>query len=296
MSIAFFSESPCHKKSSNDLGGVTVFKWTRKDGKRDWTKPASCNFCDHMTTSSNITKHMLTKHRREIEIQEILSLPMKSKERKNKLEYLRNKANFKHNNAVLSVGKGTLIPWRCPTDSGPVDPKDYIPCEFCLGFFLRKELWRHQQKCSLRKDCKRGRRVISRSELLLSPAENCSNGLKENVLAGLANDSVSEAVKKDSLILAYGERLYQKNGHRRHKWNGIRQKLRQMARLVIHVQSINTSLRYLASLFDTTQFPTVISAVRALCGYSSESNKFQEPIPCFEIRPWSEEVCHYPPE
>ncbi|KAG1927848.1 hypothetical protein F2P79_023962 [Pimephales promelas] len=55
-----------------------------------------------------------------MEIAEALSLPAKSKKRKQLLEKLRNRGNFNHNNKVLKKGE---------------------------GMFLRNELWRHMRGC-----------------------------------------------------------------------------------------------------------------------------------------------------
>jgi hypothetical protein len=82
--------------------------------------------------------------------------PKESLKRAMLLEQLRNKGNFQHNSAVLKAGVGHSL--ALPTE--PADAKNFSPCEFCLGFFLKKELWRHKRTCKFRTKSKR-KNVIS---------------------------------------------------------------------------------------------------------------------------------------
>jgi hypothetical protein len=113
--------------------------------------------------------------------------------------------------------------------------------------------------------------------MLLPSTASCSDGLKEHIFSAMANDDVALVARKDELIIAYGERLYQKHGHKKHKRSHIRQKLRQLARFVIAARKENSSVTDLCSCIDATKFPVVISAVRQLCGYQSLDNSFKNP-------------------
>jgi hypothetical protein len=63
---------------------------------------------------------------------------------------LRNKGNFYHNINVLKMREGDLIVVRRPTKE--VSYKDYVPCQNCLGFFVKAELWRHRSGCVVEGD------------------------------------------------------------------------------------------------------------------------------------------------
>jgi hypothetical protein len=152
---------------------VSVFMARKNGGQRSWDKPAKCAFCDKLSTSTNVSKHMLSKHKKECDVQEVLAFPKKSPKRAMLLEKLRNKGNFQHNSAVLKAGVGQIIPWRCPSE--PADAKDFSPCEFCLGFFLKKELWRHERTCKFRTTKSKRKNVISRSQMLLPSTASCSD-------------------------------------------------------------------------------------------------------------------------
>lgn len=124
---------------------------------------------------------------------------------------MRNYGNYVHNCKVLEEGKGVLIPFRSPSEQ--VDASLYIPCEHCLGFFLKKDLWRHQQVCSFKPDVPRkGRKVISRAQMLLPSKAECSSNLKEKIFSKMKSDEVTMAARNDPLIVALtrlSEKLYQ---------------------------------------------------------------------------------------
>ncbi len=61
---------------------------------------------------SKLARHLNT-HKDEVEVAQVLSLLVHSKERKAMLQKLRNKGNFQHNTDVLQCGEGALkIKWH----------------------------------------------------------------------------------------------------------------------------------------------------------------------------------------
>ncbi|XP_070199920.1 uncharacterized protein [Littorina saxatilis] len=169
------SSQPASKPSSSTNtrpSGIRIHIAANTNGKRVYDKENWCKFCN--SPSTNLAKHQFSKHKKEPEIVEILSNPKNSAERRFLLERVRNLGNYYYNCRVLKKNKGKLIPWRSPSEK--VNPLCYIPCEFCLGFFVRNELWRHQQRCKFRKTSKNGRNVISRAESLLPSNMECSGG------------------------------------------------------------------------------------------------------------------------
>ena len=59
------------------------------------------------------------------------------------------------------------------------------------------------------------------------------------------------AIKNDSIILAYGARLYKKCGKEKHLHPHIRNKLREIGRFLITARSIDQSLHSLNAILDT---------------------------------------------
>lgn len=90
-----------------------------------------------------IARHFKTHLKDNADIAKALSLPVGSRSRKELLEKLRNKGNFIHNNEVLKKGSGSLKVKR--RTKGEFN---YEYCIYCMGMFLRPELWRHMKRCS----------------------------------------------------------------------------------------------------------------------------------------------------
>ncbi|XP_070212811.1 uncharacterized protein [Littorina saxatilis] len=276
------SSQPASKPSSSTNtrpSGIRIHIAANTNGKRVYDKENWCKFCN--SPSTNLAKHQFSKHKKEPEIVEILSNPKNSAERRFLLERVRNLGNYNHNCRVLKKNKGKLIPWRSPSEK--VNPLCYIPCEFCLGFFVRNELWRHQQRCKFRKTSKNGRNVISRAESLLPSNMECSGGLKENIFDGMHSDGFTFVAKRDHLIVKFGEKLYQKHGHLQHRRQFMRQKIRELARFLLVAREEDSTITALQSCIRPDKFLVVISAVKKLCGYDSLTHVYENPSLALKI-------------
>jgi len=104
-----------------------------------------CFVCEE--PQSKISRHFKVHSKDNMEIAEALSLPAKSKKRKQLLEKLRNRGNFNHNNKVLKKGEGALKVKRRAFKNTGSTRKKYEYCIYCKGMFLRNELWRHMRGC-----------------------------------------------------------------------------------------------------------------------------------------------------
>ncbi|XP_050360019.1 uncharacterized protein LOC126779895 isoform X2 [Nymphalis io] len=95
-----------------------------------------CFYCE--TFILNFSRHMVRKHISEPEVQLALSHPKSSVERKRSFSELRKRGNFVRNSKVCfkPVKKCRLS-----------EKNDYLPCSKCLGFYHRKQLWRHIKQC-----------------------------------------------------------------------------------------------------------------------------------------------------
>ena len=120
-----------------------------KDGcKQIYDKVNYCKFCQK-EIKSKISRHLLTVHKDEVEVTNILLLPVKGKERTLRLELLANEGNFMHNTEVIKSGTGNLVvARRSGADSEIFHIKsDYLPCEHCKKFILKTSLWLHSKNC-----------------------------------------------------------------------------------------------------------------------------------------------------
>ncbi|XP_053400253.1 uncharacterized protein LOC123523522 [Mercenaria mercenaria] len=84
-------------------------------------------------------------------------------------------------------------------------------------------------------------------------------------------------VKSDPLILALGQRKFDKTGQYPHTHQYIAQKLRELARFVIALQKIDSSIKTLSDCFSAKHWETVISAVKDLALFDNASKFFSKP-------------------
>ena len=105
-----------------------------------------------------MARHLQHCHNNETAIASLPELPKDKnasnalqirKQRQNTLERLRNLEDFHHNVTVLlTENNGMLIMGKQVQKLKK--PSDYLPCTYCLVFYLKEELWRHAKVCRFR--------------------------------------------------------------------------------------------------------------------------------------------------
>ena len=254
---------------------VDVQHSSNKMGIRVWDKVHYCFYCQKDYT--NITKHYLGVHAKEKEVQHIESYPLKSKDRKHALLKLRNSGDYQHNCSVLKSGHGTLITYT--RNWNDASAEKFLPCQYCLGFFLKSCLWRHIKNCPFAPDEKKTkyRKISSQASLLLPTKTEVSNGLRENVLKRMSADEISIAARNDTIIVKFGEKLYQKHGHLTHLYTHVSQKMRELGRLIISLRELDEDIHSLEDAILPQKFPAVVKCTRTLCGFNDNTNSYANP-------------------
>lgn len=165
------------------------------DGKRVHDKKNVCFYCDK--EYADVVRHLKGVHKEERAIVEASCLKKGSKELQKAMEKIRLMGNFGHNLKVLEIGEGELKVWRRPASEGETNPSDYLPCMYCLGFILKKELWRHLKTCRLYNgDASPHRRLRYECGLLLAAnrfPEGCSDELSTHVIPIMTPDNMIQS-------------------------------------------------------------------------------------------------------
>ena len=120
------------------------------DGYRIYDKHHYCLYCGK--SFQKIARHIRTCHKDEEAVKEAVACTDK-KDNKRKWDYLRFKGDYHHNIKIMRTG-GELVVWRRPNQNAVVQISEYIPCEFCLAFITKSEIWRHSKSCSLKEEGK----------------------------------------------------------------------------------------------------------------------------------------------
>ncbi|KAI4903902.1 hypothetical protein NFI96_028811 [Prochilodus magdalenae] len=247
----------------------------KSDGGRMYDKKQHCLFCG--LASSKFARHLERKHSNEVDVAKALSHPKGSKERRMQLEYLRNKGNFEHNSVVLKTGKGKMVPRKLPKQLS--DGEDFIPCVYCQGLFLKKTLWRHVKVCKF-KPCestpKPGKtRVQALCSFAKPPAPGVTDGVWK-LLSNMNQDRVALAVRNDQCIIEFGNHLYNKYGSQVKMHEFIRQKMRELGRLLMSAQEV-TPLKSVKDLICPENFMHTVTAVKQTAGYNKDTDKYKSP-------------------
>ncbi|XP_035386759.1 uncharacterized protein LOC113578850 isoform X2 [Electrophorus electricus] len=247
----------------------------KRNGKRLYNKKHYCLFC--FKPFSKMARHLEDVHSKEQEVAMACSFPKGSKPRRIRLDELRHRGNYTHNIAVLSSGKGDLIPYKRPR--GAVKPSDFMHCAHCQGLFTKKVLWRHMKVCKLRPKehvPKPGKnRALSLCTATLPVPPNVSPALWAT-LSVMVPDEITDAVKNDGCVVQLGEYWMSKSGESAGSRGFVRQKLRELGKLLTSGRKV-TSLRKLEDFIDPYNCMQAVEAVRHACEYDAETNSYRIP-------------------
>lgn len=268
-------------------------------------KKNSCYYCHQLVTCSNYSRHLLRKHKNEIDVVHINALPKKSIKRKALLKELVNKGNYLHNSVDH---ESSYIPARRPLHDQSPKKKHFVACSYCLVMIKRKNFFLHRKLCwkcgDNRKECKFCRKILPEGLLTNSKHyKHCENkpniiedkqkkanhgghrrvlqsgsifvnadsiggskDLIDNVLPLVRLDEKGEVVKKDVLILRIGSKL--RSNHKEHQVKThITSKMRDLASLFIIMQQWNSNIKCFKDCLKSQNVQLLFKAVQELSGF-----------------------------
>ena len=221
----------------SDSGNVRHVQVKTTGKKKSLCKYQVCYYCEKPVLK--IARHLMSRHIDEEEIAKIAA-----KKKLNYHEYrvgikkVKNHGNFNYNAKILAMGGTELVLARKPVKARK--PDEFLPCIFCYGFFVVDELWRHCAHCEFRDDADvdgagvQKTSIVASAHLLLEgaylSATQCQTDLfhniRELVFLTARHDGTYNAIKHDTLILAFGAVLLKKLGPARK--NDISVRMRQL--------------------------------------------------------------------
>nr|XP_029514840.1 uncharacterized protein LOC115128846 isoform X2 [Oncorhynchus nerka] len=282
------AKKPCRKKCVPRKGTRSNLRSSTKmtvstcsmtdDGKRKWDKKYFCLYCNE--PHHKIARHLERMHAEEAAVAHAISFPKLSKIRSLLLDQLRNKGNYLHNLEVLQSGDGEIVTKKRPSYNG-VSVRDYLPCQYCLAFFNKIDLWKHEGSCKARKgqDEKRGGkrvRVQAASSRLL-PLPVYSTGGCEEIIHNMNQDDIQCHIKNDPLICKYGNALSAKHAHAKSQFTYISSKMRELARFVLTVNEMDCGVQYLHEVCVPSKFKLAVHAARKMSGHDPTSDRYKTP-------------------
>ncbi|XP_077429564.1 uncharacterized protein LOC144056525 [Vanacampus margaritifer] len=242
---------------------------------------------------SRLTRH-LKVHMSHPEVAYAFYLPDHSQERKTLFEKMRNRGNFQHNTAILQGENGQLKVKRRPKSTAVAG--NFVHCMHCQGLYVRKDLWRHVRRCPLRpENCNLDKQAGRARVLCLATAQDTvfsqhfSSGMWK-VLSTMKTDEIGLAVRNDLSIVHLAQSLYNKHGQDPTKYEHIRQKLREVGRLLVCLRA-NFSVHSLEEAIKPSNFQTVVQAVKQVAGFDEESLSYHTPSLALKLGHTLNKIC-----
>ena len=172
---------------------------------------------------------------------------------------------------------GELKVIRRPGQGMDKDPSNYLPCQFCHGFFKKKYLHWHTPKCPFVDPDQvnvRSKKLQHAGRLLLASNKfptGCSLQLSEQVLSIMAIDHVSDVVRSDETILMVGSTMIENRGGK--KAVEVSHQMWLLSRLLIKVRELcGAPAVSLQTILSPEYFDNLIASARSLGGYCDDSS------------------------
>ncbi len=258
------------------MSKITV-KWCQKGEKRKWDKKHYCIYCKK--PQSKIARHLERKHNQEEDVARAIGFPKNSKKRRLLLDQLRSKGDYNHNVTVLQTGQGELVTFRQPTEE--TDPHKYLPCNYCYGFFLKHDLWKHEVSCrkqkGLHREESRKKKRVQAAASCLIPIQGNTTERCRKIIGKMLHDEVSLHVKSDALICEYGDRLLEKHGSDPSKDGYVSQKMRELGRFVIAAKALNRKVKKLEDIVVPPMFKLAVDAAKKASGFTKSKYRYDRP-------------------
>ena len=236
-----------------------------------YKKKKCCPYCPFedikdATMVAKLHRHLQSFHQRELRVSNLRRINLEieelegskeiatterdlrklHKEKEQTYRLITYEGQYKYNIAVFKKCIDTnrftdkLIVVRDPTETENPTADNYAPCPDCLGFFMRKTMYRHKLDCpavtkSSHKEGKNKNIKAAIFALMLEIKANHNTPFQEFLYNNLRNDPFAELIRNDPLIKYVGEYYFNKRKSDE-GYNQIRDRMRVMAKLVLQLE------------------------------------------------------------
>lgn len=205
-----------------------------------------------------------------------LYLPKGCSERRNIIDTLRKRGNFKFNIEKQYEGQG-FIPCRRARENQPKILKNYLACGNCKGHYLKSTIRHHFKKCTGRTGEKSRIVKVMGRRLEGKCFKVADERVRRLLLPSMRNDNVTHNICYDNLFLLYANFQCQKYRHSSHHLQMIRARLRLVTRLLMAMRNINNNVTSLTSIYDPKYYDTLLDAINIVAQYNEEKDVYEKP-------------------
>lgn len=231
-----------------------------------------CFYCDKDV--SHFVRHVLTWHETEITVQKILSLPKKSRARRDVIASLRKKGNFVKNRA-----NDTLRPVKRLKSNDAARIDEYLPCSHCLGFYKKRSLYRHTKKCPDNTELRRGRQTSQsdgQTTLLVGQLLKYDKLLTKELFPHMRADKINLIAKSDLLICQYAY-SYMKGRKSKGNLDIVRQNMRRLSKFLQFVREQEPKIKNMIDILRPSYFSLILKGVNHVARYNPEQDVYESP-------------------
>lgn len=234
-------------------------------------KQQFCIFCEKLV--NRFGRHLTGVHKNEKEVIEITNLPLKSLDRKKKIDVLRCKGNYHFNHSIHSTTY--IVARRCHRKN---EPNEYTDCPSCLMRVSKLSLRRHYRKCIGNVDMNvTSRDTYVKSKIVTLPIHpSACPVLKTQIFPYFRNDEAIQIIRNDYLAILYGNKLVTKY-RAQHHYKMIKANLRYIGRFLLEMRRISCSITDFASCFDPSEYDNVVTSIKAVAKFDEEGGYFNAP-------------------
>ncbi|XP_037877153.1 uncharacterized protein LOC119628419 isoform X2 [Bombyx mori] len=237
-----------------------------------------CFYCESLIL--NFARHVIRNHSNEPEVQKVLSMPKNTKSRKQMLTLLRKKGNY-----ITNTQNSTLKPMKKNKYNRS---DDYLPCTKCLGFYSRKQLWKHKKLCDSN-NLTSNVQVDAQNFLVRNIKVN--QKLKDDVFPRMRPDKISMFAKKDSLICAFGLQ-YLRTHREKHFITVTSRKMRELGKLLIEIKKIKPNISSLLDALKPENYGTLVLATKNAASFNNLKDRYDSPTYAMNIATSLKQCCN----
>ncbi|CAH2100594.1 unnamed protein product [Euphydryas editha] len=237
-----------------------------------------CFYCE--THVLNFSRHIIRNHYLEVDVKKILALPKKSQIRRNLIIQLKKRENYISNLA------------RCERPmklEKYLNESDYLPYQNCLGFYPRKQLWTHNNKCN--PEALGAHMQAEAQNLMCLNSPHTPSIILQKVFSRMRADEISFVVKQDALICKFGEN-HTKRHVGEHFINVISSKMRQLAKIFIEIQKIKPDIRTFVDALSSQNYNVLIAAAKVVAKYDENLHRYCSPTIAMNICTSIKQCCN----
>ncbi|KAG5865759.1 hypothetical protein JTB14_025731 [Gonioctena quinquepunctata] len=233
-------------------------------------KQQFCLYCE--TLVRRFGRHLTTVHKNEGEVQKIISHGKKTGLRRKLIDQLRTKGNYIFNHGDNE--SSTNIVARRPINKQC--PKEYMDCPICFVRLSKISLRRHIRKCNPSDVTGKRNSQVDSKKVTFDLHKIADPILKEHVFPVLKNDLCSQVLRKDELVILYGNKLVAKyTSSHHHKM--IRANLRYIGKYIIEMRNLTGESTDFKSYFSPKYYDHSVTAIREIAGYNRQKGEFRAP-------------------